>query len=167
MFGNSNPFQPLLGYVHKSKNLPQASPRIDRLGHAKQSPFSLMGSRSFRKIRDHNTSDCTIVRKCLITLNLPKNPFGYINVGYPFGYRMMGRGLLTQVDHDAWQKRRALLNPAFHRKYLMNLMTSFNESCDLFLEKLDKMADGKTIVDMADEFARVTLDVIGKVGNYE
>ena len=49
----------------------------------------------------------------------------------------------------------------------MNLMTSFNESCDLFLEKLDKMADGKTIVDMADEFARVTLDVIGKVGNYE
>lgn len=108
-------------------------------------------------------SDPELIRKCLITLNLPKNPFGYINVGYPFGYRMMGRGLLTQVDHDAWQKRRALLNPAFHRKYLMNLMTSFNESCDLFLEKLDKMADGKTIVDMADEFARVTLDVIGKV----
>lgn len=112
-------------------------------------------------------SDPELIRKCLITLNLPKNPFGYINVGYPFGYRMMGLGLLTQVDHDAWQKRRALLNPAFHRKYLMNLMTSFNESCDLFLEKLDKMADGKTIVDMADEFARVTLDVIGKVGNYE
>jgi len=28
---------------------------------------------------------------------------------------------------------------------------------------LDKMADGKTVVDMAQEFARVTLDVIGKV----
>ena len=45
----------------------------------------------------------------------------------------------------------------------MNLMPAFNESCDLFLAKLDNMADGKTVVDMAREFARVTLDVIGKV----
>lgn len=49
----------------------------------------------------------------------------------------------------------------------MNLMILFNESCDLFLEKLDKMVDGKIIVDMVDEFVRVILDVIGKVGNYE
>ena len=46
----------------------------------------------------------------------------------------------------------------------MNLMTAFNSSCDLFLAKLDEMADGETVVDMAKEFARVTLDVIGKVG---
>ena len=71
--------------------------------------------------------------------------------------------MLNEVDHGVWQKRRALLNPAFHRRYLMNLMSSFNDSCNLFLEKLDEMADGKTVVNMADEFARVTLDVIGKV----
>ena len=57
----------------------------------------------------------------------------------------------------------SLLNPAFHRRYLMNLMTAFNSSCDLFLAKMDELADGKTVVNMAEEFARVTLDVIGKV----
>ena len=45
----------------------------------------------------------------------------------------------------------------------MNLMTAFNSSCDLFLAKMDELADGKTVVNMAEEFARVTLDVIGKV----
>lgn len=108
-------------------------------------------------------SDPELVRKCLITLNLPKNLAVYDHLGYPFGQRMAGRGVLTEADHEVWQRRRALLNPAFHRRFLMNLMPAFNESCDLFLAKLDKMADGKTVVDMAQEFARVTLDVIGKV----
>ena len=108
-------------------------------------------------------SDPELVRKCLITLNLPKNHRVYKHLGFPFGQRMIGRGVLTENDHDVWQKRRALLNPAFHRRYLMNLMSAFNDSCNLFLAKLDKMADGKTTVNMAEEFARVTLDVIGKV----
>ena len=109
-------------------------------------------------------SDPELVRKCIITLNLPKNPGIYQHIGYPFGQRLGGRGLISEVDHKVWQKRRALLNPAFHRRYLMNLMPAFNNSCDLFLAKLNKMADSKTIVDMAQEFARVTLDTIGKVG---
>ena len=109
-------------------------------------------------------SDPELVRKCVITLNLPKHPFVYQHIGYPFGKRLGGSGLLSEVDHEVWQKRRPLLNPAFHRRYLMNLMPAFNNSCDLFLAKLDEMADGKTIVDMAQEFARVTLDVISKVG---
>lgn len=108
-------------------------------------------------------SDPELVRKCMITLNLPKNPRVYQHLGYSFGQRMAGRGVLNEADHAVWQKRRALLNPAFHRRYLMNLMSAFNNSCDLFLAKLDEMADGKTVVDMAQEFARVTLDVIGKV----
>ena len=108
-------------------------------------------------------SDRELAEKCLITLNLPQNPRVYGNLGYPFGHRLMGRGLVTETDHGVWQKQRALLNPAFHRRYLMNLMSAFNNSCDLFLAKLDEMADGETVVDMAEEFARVTLDVIGKV----
>lgn len=108
-------------------------------------------------------SDPELVRKCMITLNLPKNPRVYGHLGYPFGQRMGVRGVLNEVDHEVWQKRRALLNPAFHRRYLMNLMSAFNNSCDLFLAKMDQVADGKTIVDMAQEFARVTLDAIGKV----
>ena len=112
-----------------------------------------------------SVSDRELAKKCLITLNLPKNPRVYGNLGYPFGHRLMGRGLVTETDHGVWQKQRALLNPAFHRRYLMNLMSAFNNSCDLFLAKLDEMADGETVVNMAEEFARVTLDVIGKVFN--
>lgn len=108
-------------------------------------------------------SDPEVTRKCLVTLNLPKNPRAYRNFAFPYGQRFVGNGLVTELDHDVWQKHRSLLNPAFHRRYLMNLMTAFNSSCDLFLKKLDEMADGKTVVDMAEEFARVTLDVIGKV----
>ena len=108
-------------------------------------------------------SDPDLVKKCLITLNLPKNRRVYAHLGYPFGQRLVGRGLVVEADHSVWQKRRALLNPAFHRRFLMNLMSAFNSSCDLFLAKMDEVADGKTVIDMAEEFARVTLDVIGKV----
>lgn len=108
-------------------------------------------------------SDPELARKCLVNLNLPKNPFSYTSLGFPFGQRMVGNGLVTQMDHGVWQKRRTVLNPAFHRRHLMNFMSAFNNSCDLFLSKLDEMADGKTVVDMAQEFSRVTLDVIGKV----
>ena len=109
-------------------------------------------------------SDPELARRCVITLNLPKNPRVYAHLSCPFGQRFMGTGLVTELNHEVWQKHRNLLNPAFHRRYLMNLMTAFNSSCDLFLAKLDEMADGETVVDMAKEFARVTMDVIGKVG---
>lgn len=109
-------------------------------------------------------SDLNLARKCLLSLNLPKNPQVYRKLGFPFGHRLAGTGLVTVMDHGAWQKRRSLLNPAFHRRYLMNLMSAFNSSCDSLLSKLDELADGKTVVDMAEEFSRVTLDVIGKVG---
>ena len=46
----------------------------------------------------------------------------------------------------------------------MNLMKEFNNSCDIFLEKIGHLADGKTRVNMSAEFARVTLDIISKVG---
>ncbi|XP_068730892.1 cholesterol 24-hydroxylase-like [Montipora capricornis] len=108
-------------------------------------------------------ADPEVARKCLVSLNLPKNPRGYRNVAFPFGVRFIGKGLVTELDHDVWQKHRSLINPAFHRRYLMNLMAAFNSSCDLFLNRLDEMADGKTVVNMAEEFSRVTTHVIGKV----
>ena len=105
-----------------------------------------------------------LTKKCLVTLNLRKSPKDYSILSYPFGQRLGGNGLVTVLDHDLWKKHRSLINPAFHRRYLMNLMSAFNSSCDLFLNKINGIADGKTVVNMAEEFARVTMDVIGKVG---
>lgn len=108
--------------------------------------------------------DPDMAKKAIITLNLPKASRVYSKVASVFGQRVLGRGILTEIDHETWHRKRAMLNPAFHRKYLMNLMESFNSVGEEFLEELRKKADGKTSVRMADEFAKVTLDIIGKVG---
>lgn len=108
--------------------------------------------------------DPDMAKKALVTLNLPKAHRVYSKLSYLFGQRAIGRGILTEIDHDIWRRKRAMLNPAFHRRYLMNLMAPFNSICDDFLENLRNYADGKTPVRMVDEFARVTLDIIGKVG---
>lgn len=107
--------------------------------------------------------DPDMAKKALITLNLPKASRIYFKIASVFGQRTLGRGVLTEINHETWRCKRAMLNPAFHRKYLMNLMESFNSVAEEFLEKLREKADGKTPVRMADEFAKVTLDIIGKV----
>ncbi|XP_038072893.1 cholesterol 24-hydroxylase-like isoform X2 [Patiria miniata] len=80
-----------------------------------------------------------------------------------FGTRFLGSGIAADtnpVTHDA---KRALLNPAFHRKYLQGMMRQFNAGADVLIDKLSHKADGKTKVAMLDEFNRTTLDVIAKV----
>ena len=108
-------------------------------------------------------SDADIVKKVLITSNFPKDAWSYDRLGYLFGERFMGRGLVSETDHGKWKAKRLAINPAFHRKYLKELMAQFNSSCDIFLARLAELADGKTEVKMADEFNRITLDIIGKV----
>ena len=108
-------------------------------------------------------SDPDMAKKALITLNLPKEPGLYSKLSSVFGQRAAGQGILTEVDHDAWRLKRAMLEPGFHRKYLMNSMEAFNSICGDFLQNLRKYADGKTPVRMVDEFATVILDIIGKV----
>ena len=104
-----------------------------------------------------------MAKKALITLNLPKSPRLYSKLSSVFGQRAGGQGIMTEIDHDVWRRKRVMLEPGFHRKYLMNSMDAFNSICDDFLENLRKYADGKTPVRMMDEFERVTLDIIGKV----
>ena len=104
-----------------------------------------------------------VTKKALITLNLPKSHDAYEKLSAVFGERFSGQGILTERDHDIWQRKRMMLNPAFHRKYLMNLMAAFNAVCDTFIERIGSFADDGCEVDLAEEFSRVTLDVIGKV----
>lgn len=108
-------------------------------------------------------SDPKANKEILVTRNLPKAARIYNKIAYCFGQRLGGNGVLAETNHEIWKTRRMKLDKAFHRSYLMNLMESFNDICDTFLDKMAKMADGKTEVEMADEFGRVTLDVIGKV----
>lgn len=105
-----------------------------------------------------------LIKHGLISLNLPKEPASYNKIAYLFGrYRFLGSGLFTQLDHDRWKEQRLWVNPAFHRGYLKDLVPQFNAAADALVIRLMKLANGKTVVNMADEFQKATLDAIAKV----
>ncbi|PIK40642.1 putative cholesterol 24-hydroxylase [Apostichopus japonicus] len=79
-----------------------------------------------------------------------------------FGQRFMGYGLLSELDNAIWERHRKIFNPAFHRKYLMELMHVFNDSSDRLIQYLSLKADGKSEVNLMNAFGRLTLDVIAK-----
>ena len=76
----------------------------------------------------------------------------------------MGTSLLTNLDDAQWRHRRSLMNPAFNRSYLRNLMCHFNKSSEIFLSKLRGQAERGLDTKLVDEFSLVTLDVICKAG---
>lgn len=110
-----------------------------------------------------SVADPDVIKDLIITKNLLKSPATYEDIMKVYGQRVIGSGLLTQMDHQKWAKRRKKFNPAFHRSSLKDMMAAFNSSTDLFIERLLEKADGKTEVQMTEEFARAALDVICKV----
>ena len=108
-------------------------------------------------------TDAELVKEVLVTKNLPRDEFGYSHLSSLFGERMLGAGLLSEVSEEVWHIKRTTLEPGFHRPNLMTMMDNFNSICDSFLQRLECMADDKTLVSMAEELVRVNLDVIAKV----
>ncbi|XP_022088639.1 cholesterol 24-hydroxylase-like [Acanthaster planci] len=107
--------------------------------------------------------DPDFVKEILCTDTHPK-PYAVYRIFIKiFGTRFLGSGLVSELNPEAHAQKRALLSPAFHRKYLQGLMGQFNAGADLLIEKLSPKADGKTEVVMLDELDRTTLDIIAKV----
>ncbi|XP_071793702.1 cholesterol 24-hydroxylase-like [Asterias amurensis] len=104
-----------------------------------------------------------VVREMLVLDNYPKFGVGLENMKCYFGQRLMGRGLLTELDHETWKPQSAMFSPTFHRNYLKTCIVQFNSSSDALVECLYKKADGKTEVNMMDMFNMVSLDSISKV----
>jgi cytochrome P450 len=64
------------------------------------------------------------------------------------------------------QVRRRAIVPAFHKRWLNNMITLFNERAEILVADLDKKQG--QVVDMEERFCSVTLDIIGKaVFNYD
>ena len=95
--------------------------------------------------------------------SLYKSAFTYNKLGFVYGERGMGYGLVTNTDEDSWRKRRHLINPAFHRKRLRDFMSNFNNVCDRFLARMDTVVDDGKPTSMVQEFAKVTLEAISQV----
>ncbi|XP_038072891.1 cholesterol 24-hydroxylase-like [Patiria miniata] len=107
--------------------------------------------------------DPDFVKGILCTNTHPKPYKAYKLFKKILGTRFLGNGLVSVLDYETHAPKRALLNPAFNRKYLQGMMGQFNAGADVLIEKLSHKADGKTEVAMLDEFNRTTLDIIAKV----
>lgn len=78
---------------------------------------------------------------------------------------IMGDGLIP-ADPKIWKVRRRAVGPAFHKKWLLNMVNLFGDCGDRLIADLD--ARGNKPVEMEERFCSVTLDIIGKaVFNYD
>ncbi|KAJ8045531.1 Cholesterol 24-hydroxylase [Holothuria leucospilota] len=109
-------------------------------------------------------ADPKAVKELLMNSKYLKPEFNYRLFVELFGERFGGHGLVSECNHERWEQHRRILNPAFHRKYLMELTDIFNDSASRLTDFLAAQADGKTEVNMKDALERVTLDVIAKAG---
>ena len=109
--------------------------------------------------------DATYLRHVYINnhASLCKSSFFYPKLGFVYGERGAGYGLVINTNEVSWRKRRQLMNPAFHRKCLKDFMKNFNNVCDMFLTRMDTVVDGSKPTSMAQEFAKVTLEAISQV----
>jgi cholesterol 24(S)-hydroxylase len=109
--------------------------------------------------------DATYLRHVYINnhASLYKNRFVYTKLGFVYGERGAGYGLVMNTNEASWRKRRQLMNPAFHRKCLKDFISDFNDVCDMFLTRMDAVVDGGKPTSMVQEFAKVTLEVISRV----
>ncbi|XP_068110665.1 cholesterol 24-hydroxylase-like [Hyperolius riggenbachi] len=103
------------------------------------------------------------VKEFLMSPNYPKDPNVYKRLFNLFGKRFMGKGLLTDDDHEHWYRQRKIMNPAFSHTYLMDMVGVFNDVAEQLTEQLEKKADGKQEVSMHAHINCVTLDVITRV----
>ncbi|XP_071834631.1 cholesterol 24-hydroxylase-like [Apostichopus japonicus] len=81
-----------------------------------------------------------------------------------YGIRFLGNGLLSERDHSKWNARRKMINPAFHRKQLIDYIGHFNTSSDKLVVKFKQDADTDKPVQLMDGLRRTTLDGIAKAG---
>ncbi|XP_787104.4 cholesterol 24-hydroxylase [Strongylocentrotus purpuratus] len=109
-------------------------------------------------------ADSTVIKELLTRSKYLKAPDQYRGLKSLYGARTLGNGLISELNHEVWMKKRALFNPAFHRKYLMGLMNEFNSCSAKLVNHLIPLSDGQTEVVMTKEFERLTMEIIGKVG---
>ncbi|XP_053331112.1 cholesterol 24-hydroxylase-like [Spea bombifrons] len=110
------------------------------------------------------TSTCPeSVKEYLMNPKYPKDPYTYNRLSGLFGKRFMGRGLITDPDHDHWYKQRRIMDPAFSKQYLMQMFKVFNEKAEFLMEQLEEKAEAKEAVSLHKLINCVTLDVITKV----
>ncbi|RMZ96970.1 cholesterol 24-hydroxylase-like [Brachionus plicatilis] len=109
------------------------------------------------------TSEEEAIKKILIDKDFPKKPEIYKIVGFPFGERFLGHGLVSEIDKEKWRNRRALFNHGFKKNAISEGIDHFNSKGNELIQKLNLVADSNKSICMFDEFNRMALDAIAKI----
>ncbi|XP_043846342.1 cholesterol 24-hydroxylase-like [Dromiciops gliroides] len=91
-----------------------------------------------------------LIKVFLMSPKYKKDPKIYLNLQNLFGERFLGRGLVSEIDHEIWYKQQRIFDLAFQRSHLMSLMRAINEKAEQMMEILEAKADGQTEVCMQD-----------------
>lgn len=76
----------------------------------------------------------------------------------------LGSGLLLSSG-KTWQTMRKIITPTFHFKILEQFIEVFDRQTDVFIRKLESLADGKQVVNIFEPVGLLTMDIIaGKWG---
>ena len=72
-----------------------------------------------------------------------------------------GQGLLTS-ENPLWRRQRRLIQPFFHRKYLVNFTDLMVEATNQMLARFEQYAAQKAPFDMANEMMGLTLNIVSR-----
>nr|UOU03249.1 cytochrome P450 3049E2-1 [Brachionus rubens] len=103
------------------------------------------------------------VKIALIVTDFPKKEHVYQIVGYPFGQRFMGKGLVTELNYEKWRYRRSLFNHGFKKSVLIESLNEFNTKGNMLIKKFYSMSNNNESFSIFNEFNRIALDVIAKI----
>nr|XP_039267695.1 cytochrome P450 4V2-like isoform X1 [Styela clava] len=78
---------------------------------------------------------------------------------YKFFHDWLGTGLLTATG-EKWKSRRKLLTPAFHFNILKDFLPSMNDKCEIFTERLQKLANSDKYFELLEHVGLCALDII-------
>ena len=115
----------------------------------------------------------------IVRLELPKNKFVYSianpesiqhvmqmnNQNYTKGERikitspLIGNGLFAS-EGDFWRRQRRMMQPAFHRRKIDLLAGEMVIAIQEMLDRWDKFADRKIVIDMQPEMMGLTMEVV-------
>jgi cytochrome P450 len=75
---------------------------------------------------------------------------------------MGGPNMLT-MNGEAWKNTRAMFNPGFSHKYILDQVPGLMDSIEGFRENLRERADTRVVFPLEEILTRLTMDIITKV----
>jgi Cytochrome P450 len=79
----------------------------------------------------------------MCTDNLPKSSTAYIKL-----YPVIGRLSIVTLEGEQWKRMRKLFNPAFASSYRETMIPAIIEESQVFVRKLESIADTEKVVRM-------------------